>query len=255
MKNPSEAHFAPRHLALYLTPDHACSYLRDRMARTLFVDPSARLGTRTYQSLVEQGFRRSGGHVYRPACRTCSACVPVRVPVARFVPNRSQRRTWQRNHEEIRLCVMPARFERPQFDLYQRYLQHRHPEGEMAGDASEDSYRRFLVDDWGGATRFIEMRLDERLVGVAVTDLLELGLSAVYTFFDPSYAERSLGTYAILAQIDLARSMALDFLYLGYWIRESPKMAYKDRFRPIQAWNGETWVQFERGEALRMGVK
>lgn len=239
-----------RQLALYLTADHACSYLDGLRARTLFVDPLARMDSATYQALVDQGFRRSGAHVYRPACRGCARCVPVRIPVAAFRPNRSQRRNWEQNASEIRLIDTPAAFQPAQFALYLRYLAGRHPDGSMADDTSVESYRRFLVDPWGGETRFLELRLDNRLVGVAVTDLLPHGLSAVYTFFDPELAARGPGTFAVLAQIETARRLGLPYLYLGYWIGASRKMSYKDRFRPIETWDGRQWHRVERGQAL-----
>lgn len=246
----AESPLAGRHLALYLTGEHDCSYLPGLRARTLFVDPTARIDSATYQALVDQGFRRSGTQIYRPACRGCSACIPVRVPVETFVPDRSQRRNWRRNASELSLVDTPAAFLPSHFELYRRYLQSRHPDGSMADSASEESYRRFLVERWGGSTRFIEIRLGEVLIGVAVTDILDQGLSAVYTFFDPSASARSPGTFAILAQIRATRRLGLPYLYLGYWLQESAKMRYKDRFRPIEAWDGQGWRRFERGRAL-----
>ncbi len=242
-----------RYLALYLTADHPCSYLEGRRARTLFVDPTARIDNATYQVLVDQGFRRSGCHIYRPACRGCARCVPVRIPVVAFQPDRSQRRNWQRNAVALELFEGPATFKEEHFDLYCRYLDRRHPDGTMASDASEESYRRFLVEPWGGATRFIELRQGAHLVGVAVTDVLEQGLSAVYTFFDPEIAERGLGTFALLAQIEATRTLGFSYLYLGYWIAECRKMAYKERFRPIEAWDGSRWTRFERSRAITQG--
>jgi leucyl-tRNA---protein transferase len=242
-----------RQLALYLTAEHPCSYLDALQARTLFVDPLARMDSATYQALVDQGFRRSGSHVYRPACRGCARCVPVRIPVAAFRPDRSQRRNWARNVRHFRLVDTPAVFQTAHFDLYLRYLAGRHPDGSMADDTSIESYRRFLVDPWGGETRFLELRLDGRLAGVAVTDLLPHGLSAVYTFFDPDLSQRAPGTFAVLAQVDATRRLGLPFLYLGYWIGESRKMAYKDRFRPIETWDGRCWQRHGRGEVLTAG--
>jgi leucyl-tRNA---protein transferase len=239
-----------RQLALYLTAEHPCSYLEGLRARTLFVDPLARLDTLTYQALVDQGFRRSGSHVYRPACRGCTQCVPVRIPVADFRPDRSQRRNWQRNAPDMRLVHTPAVFQPGHFALYLRYLASRHPDGGMADDTSAESYRRFLVDAWGGETHFLELRLGDRLVAVAVTDRLAQGLSAVYTFFDPELADRGPGTFAVLAQIEVTRRLGLPYLYLGYWIGACRKMAYKDRFRPVEAWDGRAWRRFERGRPL-----
>lgn len=239
-----------RQIALYLTGDHDCSYLQDQRARTLFVDPMAPMDGHAYQSLVEQGFRRSGAHVYRPACRQCERCVPVRIPVDAFTPNRAQRRNLEQNRGNLRLLDTPSRLNPDHFDLYQRYLLARHPDGSMAEDQSIESYRRFLVEPWGGETRFLEMRQDGRLVGVAVTDVLPRGLSAVYTFFDPALSSRGPGTFAVLAQVEIARSVGLPYLYLGYWIGASPKMSYKDRFRPIEAWADGRWRRFPRGTPL-----
>lgn len=247
---PADEGGAERQLALYLTAEHPCSYLEGLRARTLFVDPLARLSTAAYQALVDQGFRRSGSHVYRPACRGCAQCVPVRIPVRDFRPDRSQRRNWGRNAPDLRLVDAPAAFDPAHFGLYLRYLASRHPDGSMADDTSMESYRRFLVDPWGGETHFLELRLAERLVGVAVTDRLLHGLSAVYTFFDPELAERAPGTLAVLAQIEVARRLGLPYLYLGYWIGACRKMAYKDRFRPIEAWDGREWRRYERGHSL-----
>ena len=235
-----------RYLALYMTAEHPCSYLDGLQARTLFVDPTAHIDNVTYQILVDQGFRRSGSHIYRPACRGCAACIPVRIPVMAFQPDRSQRRNWKRNAADCVLHDTPALFNPEHFALYRRYLAHRHPDGGMADDASEESYRRFLVEPWGGTTRFIELRLEGCLIGVSVTDLLENGLSAVYTFFDPRLSGRAPGIFAVLSQIATAKRLGLPSLYLGYWIRKSQKMAYKEHFRPIEAWNGRFWKRFER---------
>lgn len=243
-----------RHLALYMTADHGCSYLAQQRARTLFVDPTARIDSTTYQALVDQGFRRSGAHIYRPACRDCTRCVPMRIPVRAFQPDRSQRRNWKRNAPEIEVRDGPARFHEEHFALYHRYLTDRHADGTMADDSDEESYRRFLVEPWGGETRFIELRLDTRLVAVAITDVLEHGLSAVYTFFDPAFSDRAPGTYAILSQIEAARGLGLSYLYLGYWIQTCAKMSYKDKFRPIEAWDGQRWSRFERSQPMTVGL-
>lgn len=256
MKPASEGS-SERRLALYLTAEHPCSYLKPRQARTLFVDPLARIDPATYQSLVDQGFRRSGAHVYRPACRGCTRCVPVRIPVDAFEPDRSQRRNRSRNGLELSLREVDAAFDPRHFALYLRYLASRHPDGSMADDTSVESYRRFLVDPWGGETRFLELRLrdgrGDRLAGVAVTDVLPRGLSAVYTFFDPALSDRGPGIFAVLAQIEAARQLDLSYLYLGYWIGESRKMAYKERYRPIECWDGRAWRRFERGQDLPLG--
>jgi arginine-tRNA-protein transferase len=177
------------------------------------------------------------------------------VPVRAFVPNRSQRRNAARNDAELSVVVRPASLVPEHYQLYERYLLHRHGDGDMADDVSVETYARFLLAPWGGRTRFLEMRRKEqdesRLVGVAVTDFFSDGLSAVYTFFEPEESHRAPGTYAVLTQIREAKRLGLDYVYLGYWIGESPKMAYKHGFRPIEAWDGREWRRYAKGEAIR----
>ena len=237
-------------LPLYVTGRHPCSYLPDQSARTLFVDPLARMSPALYQLLLAQGFRRSGGHVYRPACEPCLRCVPVRIPVSAFAPNRYQRRNAARNGADLRLVERPCVFDPEHYALYARYLHSRHPDGSMAEDASEDGYQDFLIAPWGGDTLLLELRLGTEPLGVAVTDRMPHSLSAVYTFFDPDQDGRALGIYAVLCQVALARRLGLAHLYLGYWIEECRKMSYKDAYRPIEAWIGGRWRGFGRGEPI-----
>ncbi|TVQ87877.1 MAG: arginyltransferase [Chromatiaceae bacterium] len=238
-------------LQLYLTGEHDCSYIDGLRARTLFVDPLARVDGIRAQWLQQIGFRRSGAHFYRPACRGCQRCIPVRVPVADFSPNRAQRRNAKRNDVDLRLISRPAGLRPEHFALYERYIQARHFDGDMADDVTVDTYTRFLLAPWGGETRFIETHLGDRLLSVAVTDLFSDGLSAVYTFFDPDYAERGLGTYAILTQLREAQRRRLSYVYLGYWIAESRKMAYKEQYRPLEAWDGRRWRRIGRREPIQ----
>jgi arginine-tRNA-protein transferase len=171
----------------------------------------------------------------------------VRIPVRDFSPRRIQRRVLQRN-ADIQMHERPAAFDPQHYALYQRYTAARHEDGDMA-DASPTGYLGFLRADWCD-TRFFEFRLGDRLVAVAVTDLAGDGLSAVYTFFDPEMAARSLGSYAILRQIEHARALGLPYLYLGYWIRDSRKMAYKAAYRPIELWRAARWQRFAAGDRL-----
>ena len=248
-RNPGTGQGRP--IALYLTGEHPCSYLPDRSARTLFVDPLARIDGATFQALLEQGFRRSGSHIYRPACRGCQACISLRLPVGSFEPNRSQWRNFRANAAAVTVTDCPPRFQPEHFALYQRYLQARHPEGSMAEGTSEN-YRDFLIDPWGGETRLLEFRLSGRLMAVAVTDVTPGGLSAVYTFFDPDLSHRAPGSFAIICQIEAAKGLGLPYLYLGYWIEACGKMSYKSRFRPLEAWNGREWERFGPGQPIRL---
>ena len=234
-------------LRLFQTGGHACGYWPERRARDLVLDPrDPRLAT-VYPQALDWGFRRSGDLVYRPHCQHCHACVAVRIPVAGFVPDRSQRRCLARN-AAVETRVAPARRSAEHFELYRRYLAARHRDGGMDGHGSAE-FDQFLVGSWSD-TRFLELRAPGaggpgRLLAVAVTDRVGSGLSAVYTFFDPDLPHLGLGTLAILQQIGWARREGLRHLYLGYWIDGHGKMDYKRRFRPLEAFDGRRWRVFE----------
>lgn len=235
-------------IPLYLGQAHECAYLPGQMVRTAYVGPEAGMSLALYSLLAERGFRRSGDLVYRPYCPNCSACVPVRVPVAHFSPNRSQVRAWRRNADLV-MCAKAAVFDEEHYRLFSRYLNSRHAEGGMAS-STRNEYIEFLASDWA-KTAFVEFRSDDVLLAVAVVDDLRDALSAVYTFYDPLFAERSLGTYAILWQIAEARRLGLKWLYLGYWISDCRKMAYKNRFRPFEALIAGHWLMCEKGEKIQ----
>lgn len=227
-------------IRVFQTAEHRCGYWPERSARDLVLDPFDPQLPALYGGALAMGFRRSGGHVYRPHCATCSACLAVRIPVDAFRPTRSQRRCLQRN-ADIDVTLAPARRSEENYALYQRYLRHRHAGGGM-DDSSPEDFDQFLACRWS-PTRFLEMRLRGQLLGIAVTDLLPDALSAVYTFFDPAHADRSLGTFAILRQLALARAEQRAQLYLGYWIEGHPKMDYKRRFHPLEVLEGGRWVR------------
>ncbi len=228
-------------LKLFATHEHACSYLPGRLATTVFIDPDAALNQAVYSDLSDFGFRRSGRHIYRPHCRLCQACVPVRVPTSGFKMSRSHKRCLKRNHD-LQLEVVSTQTDE-HYALYERYISQRHADGDMY-PPSREQFRDFLSSEWG-TTRYLQWRLQGKLLAVAVTDTLDRGLSAIYTFYDPQEESRSLGTFAILQQIRMARELGLDYVYLGYWIRESEKMRYKSRFRPLQRYVNNHWLTFE----------
>ncbi len=238
MTNPSAFPVLPADLVFYASPPHECSYLPEREAITLFADPYAAMTPALYSALAEMGFRRSGNYVYRPRCATCDACKPARIPAEAFVPDRSQRRAWQRN-SDLTVNVLPAEYREEHYRLYRRYIHSRHADGGMDVDAPE-RYLEFLGSSWM-KSEFVEFRLQGRLMMVAVIDVMADGLSAVYTFFDPDESRRSLGTYAILWQLAEARARGLPYVYLGYWIAESPKMAYKQRYHPLELYRLGNW--------------
>ena len=226
-------------LRLFLTVDHPCGYLPERMARNLVADPEV-VDQATYNKLAHLGFRRSGEHIYRPHCPGCDACQSLRVPVREFQPNRNQRRNWQRN-SDLRVEIRDPGFRREHFELFQHYLKSRHPDGGM-DNATPDSYLDFITAQWSD-TLLMEFRDGARLLAVAVVDRLADGLSAVYTFFDPGAYRRSLGTYAIIQQITEARRLGLTWVYLGYWIAECDKMRYKATFRPYEVFRNGRWCR------------
>lgn len=228
---------APRHLQFFATPPHPCPYLPEQEAISLFAEPTL-LDNALYSRLARLGFRRSGSHVYRPACRQCDACVPVRIPVSDFQPRRRDRRCLARN-ADLSLQWVEATYSPEHFQLYSDYLAARHPGGGMDKPTPEH-YRQFLIGNWSD-TWFMELRLGGQLIAVAVTDRLADGLSAVYSFYDPILEARSLGNYCILRQVELTRTQGLQYLYLGYWIEASTKMAYKGRFRPLEALHNDLW--------------
>ena len=229
-----------RDVKVYTTYPHSCSYLVEKQATTLFVDPRTPINGPLYSQLSRLGFRRSGSHLYRPNCKACSACIPARVPVSAFRARRSQKRCWRHN-SDIEVTEVGNIEDREYFELYRRYIESRHRDGDMY-PPSREQYQSFLSAEWG-VTCFFRMELKGALVGVAVADGLNDGLSAIYTFYEPALHSRSLGTYAVLWQIEAAREWGMDYLYLGYWIKECRKMAYKIQYRPLQLYSNGRWVE------------
>ena len=225
-------------LRLFHTAPHACGYWSEREARDLVLDPHDPRLAHVYTQALRWGFRRSGDIVYRPHCAHCRACVAVRIPVEDFTPNRSQRRALARN-ADIESRVVPAERNDERLALYRRYLVSRHPAGGM-DDHGAHEFDQFLIGSWNEG-RLLELRLHGQLVGVAVTDLIEDALSAVYTFYDPDFVSRGLGTLAILRQIAWAQRDRRRYLYLGYWIDGHRKMAYKRNFQPLEGFDGRQW--------------
>jgi len=217
-----------------------CPYLPGRTESKLFTRITERTGPEVNSILSRAGFRRSHDVVYRPICGSCAACVPVRIPVATFTPQRTQRRI-KRANEDLAISQTRAAATAEQYRLFSRYQASRHGESDMARMTSTDYGA--MVEEGRADTSLIEARDgNSRLVAAMLTDRLDDGFSAVYSFFEPEMERRSLGTFLILSLIDRARAEGLPYVYLGYWISGSRKMAYKARFRPLEALGPHGWA-------------
>ncbi len=236
-------------IPLYVTDQTPCGYLDKRHSRSAFVHPSFSLDTDAYSQLIEQGFRRSGDQVYKPFCPTCSECIPTRVAIDDFMPSKSQKRCIKKNKLTTTL-VQPAHFKQSHYEMYMRYQKSRHQVGGMAESTKED-YIDFLASQWCD-TLFVEFFADEKCIAVATIDQFDNALSAVYTFFEPEYAHLSLGTYAILWQIEYAKKQEIEFLYLGFWIKNCQKMSYKNQFQPLQGLIDKQWKEVSSNKALTL---
>ncbi|MES3006455.1 MAG: arginyltransferase [Pseudomonadota bacterium] len=228
-------------LRFYQTTAHDCSYLDGQQAATVFMDPEQPLTATLYSRLITAGFRRSGTHLYRPACEHCQACISCRVRVRDFTPGKRFKRVWRRNQDIVALDLSASALNDPQFyELYARYITLRHADGDMY-PPSREQFQSFIKASTP-TTRFHGFFVKGELVAVCILDELDHGLSAMYTFFEPEIPARSLGVYVILWQIEKARRLNLPYLYLGYWIKGCEKMSYKTDYRPLELLVANRWT-------------
>jgi arginine-tRNA-protein transferase len=230
----------------YTTAPLPCPYVAGRIERKVVTEIAGPDAEALHDRLSRAGFRRSHNIAYAPVCPGCNSCVPIRIPVAAFQPERTLKRIARAN-ASVEGYDVPARATAEQFHLFQRYQQARHGEGDMATMSFYDY--RAMVEDTPIETFIIEFREpDDRLIAACLTDRLGDGLSAVYSIFLPGLERRSLGTFTILWLIERAKALGLPYVYLGYWVPESRKMAYKARFRPCEVLSHGSWHVLKDGE-------
>jgi len=231
----------PTQLSFFITPSHDCPYLDNESAKTIFLSPEIQPDPNLYSLLIDKGFRRSGEHIYRPHCGSCQACISVRLPIKQFNMNKQQKRCLKKSHAFSTQTEI-ASYKQTYFDLFEKYINLRHKDGDMY-PTSPKQYKEFLLNDWVECSflNFYDTK-EQNLVATAVFDQVENGLSAVYTYFDPDYSKFSLGRLAILKLIELARQRELDYVYLGYWIKDCDKMAYKGEYRPLECFINDRWI-------------
>lgn len=231
-----------QHIRLFRGPEHACGYLDDRIAVSVFADPSILLNNDLYSELSRQGFRRSGEHVYRPHCPGCSACWAYRVLTDEFKPSRSQKRVLKQNNG-FEVTLEPADCFEEDYQLYQHYISHRHKDGDMY-PPSKRQYADFLFSEWCD-TALLRVRDQGKLIAVICLDVMDDGLSAVYSFFDTSPSYKSLGVFVIIKAIEHSQKMGLPFCYLGYYVQGCQKMEYKIKYRPAQVFKNNRWLSLD----------
>lgn len=244
MSNPKEIPF--QSLQFYATAPYPCSYLLDRMARSQVATPPQLINSEVYEQLVNLGFRRSGLFTYRPYCDHCQSCVATRINVGLFKPNRSQSRAWKK-YQSMEIRILPLDFSDEHFELYTNYQNSRHPETsefeekKLNQTTPKEQYQQFLLQT-NIESILVEFREDGILKMVSIVDVLSNGLSSVYTFYDTSNPTNSFGTFSIMWQIEQARMLRLEYVYLGYYIEQSAKMSYKSKYRPLEGLIKGQWT-------------
>ena len=230
----------------YLTQavPYSCPYKPEQQAYNLVAHSSAYMSTKLYSHLVDMGFRRSGERVYKPNCARCDACTPVRIPVNHFKATRTQRRVLEKNRD-LRISIHKPKNVEKYYSLFRRYVNERHADSIYMRDP-EEVFHQFVLSSWSN-TFLVEFRLpNQQLVCISICDRLREGWTAAYTFFDPSFAKRSLGTFSILWQISELQNQGLDYLHLGYWTQGHDKTQYKTNFQPAEQFRQGKWIPLDK---------
>jgi leucyl-tRNA---protein transferase len=243
MTIPSELHL--QKLQFYVTTPYKCGYLPNKLAQSLIAAPHHLVDSQVYSGLITQGFRRSGKFAYRPHCETCNACIPVRLILDKFAPNRSQKRALKL-HADLSVRILPLDFKQHHFDLYNSYQHVRHADEDNLNQTAlkdeAEQYRQFLCMSNVESLMVEFSDAKNQVKIVSVVDVVRDGVSAVYTFYDATESKASYGTYAIMWLAEWTESLKLPYLYLGYWIQDSQKMAYKQQFKPQEKLIDGEWV-------------
>ena len=227
-------------LQFYVTTGYSCGYLPNKLAQSLIASPQHLINADVYSGLIQQGFRRSGKFAYRPLCENCQECVPVRIILQDFTPSRSQKRAYKQ-HRNLIATILPVAFYAEHYALYTAYQKARHTTDVLNQDDAEQ-YRNFLCQT-NVESVLVEFRENKQLKMVSVIDIVHDGISAVYTFYETSDAKASFGTYNVMWQIEWAKTLNVAYLYLGYWIKDSQKMAYKQNFKPLEKLTDDEWLK------------
>ena len=233
-------------LQFYVTTPYKCGYLPNKLAQSLIASPQHLIDANIYSGLITQGFRRSGKFAYRPHCENCRACIAVRLILSEFNPSRSQKRAYKQ-HSDLTAQIYPLHFNQQHFELYESYQSLRHLDEtatETSATAKDEAeqYRQFLCQS-NVESLMIEFKdANNQVKIVSVVDIVKDGISAVYTFYDAAEAKASFGTYSIMWLAEWTKNLNLPYLYLGYWIKDSQKMAYKQQFKPQQKLIDGEWA-------------
>jgi arginine-tRNA-protein transferase len=233
-------------LQFYVTTGYTCGYLPNKMAQSLIAAPQHLVDAKVYSGLIQQGFRRSGKFSYRPHCENCQECIPVRIILDQFSPNRSQKRAFKQ-HNNLTTAILPVGFHEEHYALYASYQRARHSEEKIQDETAPqendvEQYQSFLCQS-NVESVMVEFRENEQLKMVSVIDIVRDGISAVYTFYETKNTATSYGTYNVLWQTLWAKELCLPYLYLGYWIRDSKKMAYKQNYQPLEKLIDGEWIK------------
>ena len=227
-------------IQFYVTTEYSCGYINGRDAQSIVATPYKNINSINFNSLIKKGFRRSGQYVYKPNCKNCSACIPIRLLTSNFNASKSQKRV-KKSLNKFSVKLLPLTFDKEHYDLYVDYQNKRHRSGDKGGDDMAD-YNDFLIKS-NVNSKLVEFRLNNQLKMVTIIDIIKDGISAVYTFYDCNNQKLSLGTMSIIWLLELCKNENLPYLYLGYWIHESQKMKYKINFKPYELMINGVWQE------------